>query len=151
MVGHNWGGLKKWPEKIFKGWLSAYGYPEVNLKNNGEALHLKVHRLVALAFIANPDNKPWVNHKNGIKTDNRVENLEWCTPDENNKHASKTGLFNSFSGTNSALAKVTSEQVLEIRRLRSETKITYEELGKRFGLSGVACLHICKRKTWKHI
>ncbi len=82
-------------EIILKQTLSTAGYPRVNLCKNGEDKKYFVHRLIAQAFIPNPDNKPCINHKNGTKTDNRIENLEWCTKGENNKHAYDTKLISS--------------------------------------------------------
>lgn len=68
------------------------GYHRVTLYNNGKSKHIPVHRLVANAFIPNPENKPTVNHKNGDKSDNRVSNLEWSTRSENSQHAYDNGL-----------------------------------------------------------
>ena len=78
-------------EKVLDG-CSKDGYLKVNLYNDGVGSSKRVHRLVAEAFIPNPDNKPDVNHKNGNKHDNCVDNLEWVTKSENMKHAYQTGL-----------------------------------------------------------
>jgi len=76
--------------RVLKNTLSL-GYPKLELCNTSIKSFL-VHRLVAQAFIPNPENKRTVNHINGVKTDNRVENLEWCTYAENLQHAVDTGL-----------------------------------------------------------
>lgn len=75
-------------EKILNGSIDSYGYPRVTL--NGKVY--SIHRLVATAFIKNTYNKPTVNHKNMIKTDNKVDNLEWMTIAEQNRH--KVGIPN---------------------------------------------------------
>lgn len=75
-----------------------YGYYHVHLHIKSFDKNPTVHRLVAKAFIPNPENKPQVNHINGDKGDNCVENLEWCTQSENVKHAYKTGLKRPSGG-----------------------------------------------------
>lgn len=74
---------------------SQQDYKFVGLIINGKQKRMRVHRMVALTFINNPDNKPYVNHINGNRSDNNVENLEWVTPSENTQHAVNTGLFKS--------------------------------------------------------
>ncbi len=73
--------------------ISDHGYHFVRPCKNGKAKRMSIHRCVALTYIPNPDNKPKINHKNGIKSDNRVENLEWATASEDTQHAMDTGLY----------------------------------------------------------
>jgi hypothetical protein len=109
---------------------------------------ITIHRLVALHFIPNPDNKLFVNHINGIKTDNRVENLEWVTRQENEDHAYRTGLKNS-TGSNNTMSKLNESDVLKIRNMYPE-KNAYE-LAKVFGVHRSTIERIVQNKIWNHI
>lgn len=95
--------------KLLRFQKSNSGYLRVALFNGEDYQIISVHRIVAQVFIPNPENKPCVNHKNGIKTDNRVENLEWCTYSENLKHA-----YTTLGVKGSRLGKITPDE----RRVR---------------------------------
>lgn len=95
------GGIQ--PEAIKKQ-RNSKGYNVVSIKYNNIKKTLKVHRLVALSFIPNPDKKPQINHINGIKKDNRVENLEWSTGSENVQHAFDIGLNKQYTGSDHYMA-----------------------------------------------
>ena len=88
-------------EVILTNTCDSNGYKMTTLTVNGFELKTSIHRLIAIAFIGNPHNKPQVNHINGIKTDNRIENLEWATSKENINHAWDTGLTKRRLGKNS--------------------------------------------------
>lgn len=101
-------------KKKFKGiklktGLDTYGYPSLGLSFDGDRKTVLVHRLVADAFIPNTENKKEVNHINGIKTDNRAENLEWVTASENTRHAFKMGLAKVLKGAENKRTKSISQ------------------------------------------
>lgn len=122
------------------------GYLFVSLRKDGKRFLRKVHRLVAEAFIPNPENKPQINHKNGIKTDNRKSNLEWNTCSENNLHKFHELGYKQKSGKDCKFSKI----ILQIEN----NKI----IGKFYGAreaerqTGVNRKHIysccCGKRNW---
>jgi tricorn protease-like protein len=93
MTLYNDGRLYNHKTKKFKKWTKdTNGYMKTQIWVNGKPKSVLQHRLIAEQFIDNPENKPQVNHKNGIKHDNRIENLEWVTQSENAKHSFANGL-----------------------------------------------------------
>lgn len=132
-------------EKFLKPTPDKDGYLQVAFHKNGKEKKAKVHRVVAELFIPNPDNKREVNHVNGIKSDNRADNLEWCTRSENAIHAYKTGLMKS--GEERYNAKLTAAQVLEIRA----GNLTTVELAKKFNVDGATISYIQRGKKYKNV
>lgn len=128
------------------------GYLEVNLYPNDSPRynHHSVHVLVAEAFIEKPntDKKLEVNHIDGIKTNNHVSNLEWATHAGNIIHAIETGLKPRVS---EKVAKLTEDDVREIRQRYKEGNITMRELAEEFGVADNTISNIINRKSWKHV
>lgn len=125
------------------------GYKRVNLKSNsGKKRTYLVHRLIAKKFIPNPFNKPQVNHIDGDKNNNSVDNLEWCTAQENVNHSVNVGLVKR--GSKRPNSKLTDEQVIRLKALR-KVGLNYYQLGRLFGVAYQTAHKVCSGQTYTHI
>ncbi len=127
------------------------GYLLVELSKNAVRKGVLVHRLVALAFIPNPENKPQINHKDGVKSNNNLSNLEWVTAIENSRHSITSGLQKKEKGEKCNSAKLTERNVLEIRRLFSRDRLSKRQIAEMFNCSEMNIYYIVNRKIWNHI
>ena len=127
------------------------GYLFVGLWGEKFQKFLKIHRLVALAFIPNVYNKRTVNHIDGCKANNHVSNLEWNTHSENSQHGFDNGLIKPKKGIKNGQAKLNEDQVLEIRKLYKTGDYTQAALSKIFGVCFQLISLIVRRKIWTHV
>ena len=137
------------PERILKFGQSC-GYQAVTLAKDGVNRKIRVHKLVALAFIPNPDGKPEINHKDGDKHNNKVENLEWVTAKENQRHAISTGLRND-KRRRKIINQYSKDGVL------LKVWHGYAEIEETLGFSRQTICNCCKGRTstalgyiWRH-
>lgn len=129
--------------------VATNGYLRMAMRGGGTKRREPVHRLVCTAFIPNPLGLPWINHKNGIKTDNRVENLEWCTAKQNAEHAANV-LHSYVVGTGQKSSKLSENDVREIR-LAHACGESCVSLGRRFGVAKQTAQSIVNRAKWRHV
>lgn len=141
--------LKRKKQVLMKQCVNHKGYYFLSLYINNKKIHFFVHRLVAIVFIPNLENKKQINHKNGNKKDNRVENLEWSTGQENMQHAFKNGLIKGNKGEKNGRSKIKEKTALKIKKML-ETK-SNTEIKKELGVSIGTIIGIKSGNTWKHI
>lgn len=125
------------------------GYVRVKLHKNKKGKDFYIHRLVLEHFVSNPKNKPQCNHKNGIKDDNRIENLEWCSHSENLKHASNNGLM--ARGEKHHETTLKKEDVIIIKKLLKERNLSHKKIAEIYGVARPTISRINIGTRWGHI
>lgn len=124
------------------------GYQNISL-GGGKKNKRFIHRMVAECYIENPNNYEEVNHINNNRSDNRVENLEWCTTQMNTEHTRKQG--RNSKGEEHAHSKVTETDVKEIRKIYANRELSQAKLGAKYGLCQQTVWEIVHNKIWKHV
>ena len=132
--------------------LDKDGYVQVCLSHKGKKYVCHMHRLVAEAFIPNPDNKPEVNHCDGIKYNNCVDNLAWATTKENINHAFQMGLHrNDAIGSRHGMNQYSEDSIRHVCKLLEECKTPIYKIAEMTGVSKATIHDIIGKKYWTHI
>ena len=138
-------------DKMLRLGSSRDGYLKVILYRDETRKSFTVHSLVMLVFTEERPSGLEINHIDGVKANNHIDNLEYCTSSENRQHAYDTGLQVAIVGENSAVSKLTESQVLEIRARYKAGGIFQRELAREYGVSLATVNQIINRKRWNHI
>lgn len=125
------------------------GYLHVGLYENGRKTTRRLAGIVARAFIGPRPHGYEINHIDGIKTNNALSNLEYCTQAENDQHAVRTGL--KARGEKHGLARLTADKVRELRQRYATGTLTYSDLAKEFGIDWSTCARAINKQTWAHV
>lgn len=149
-VKHKDGKVTVFKGRVLKSSLNKKGYPMVYLSKDCKKFTRAVHRFIALTFIQNPYKYDQVNHINGIKEDNRIENLEWCNNQQNCAHAHKNGLVNSARGENSGNVKLKRWQVIFIID-SYPSQFSAKEICSLFDIHRGEPSGLIRGKSWKHM
>lgn len=139
--------------KLLKPGIGTTGYYLVILCKDGVKKTCKVHRLVAAAFLPNPDGLPFVNHIDHNRLNNNKKNLEWCSPSGNMKHCfnSGRGVIPKQVGEKNVKAKLTADQVREIRATHALGGKTFQDISVDYGVRMCTIARIVNRKLWNHV
>lgn len=133
-------------KKFLKPFITNQGYEVVSLCHNGKVKKYAIHQLVAKHFILKSnENQIWINHIDGVKTNNNSNNLQWVTPSENNLHSYKNGLNVSKKGEDHFAAKLNNNEVAEIKRLLDQG-MNYKPIAKLYNVS-TTLIGAIKRKS----
>lgn len=137
--------------KLFTGNITRHGYVSAHVKFNDGFIARSAHRAVAHVFIPNDDlkNKIEVNHIDGVKTNNCVENLEWCTTEENQKHEAR--VLQQRGGANNYQSILTEEDVLTIYDLCKNSDMKYKDIAKMYGVIPQEITRIASATCWRHL